>query len=388
MTKFRQPKRQGFTLIELLVVIAIIAILIGMLLPAVQKVREAAARSKCQNNLKQIGEAIHNYASANGGEQLPALWNATGAQTGGWGGYNASIHFNLLPYMEQGPLYENAIRLQGGPRSWPVNNTAVPPQGWTQLVSNYTTNTAQAAVASNTNNAVNGGAPITNSIALKMYVCPSDPTNSNGFQLGQNGTNAVTSYSPNHTLFGPAFNTVTATTNPPGNPPADQVARVPNFNIGNITDGTMNVVGFTERSATCQNVSGTFPNLWAGHPSNTNGVSGGLNLTANKTTAWNYTITGATINYPTIPFGNGNAANTQAAGSNTFGTPQFKPKVTGVAADGARMCSRGTFQTHHDTFQVLMMDGQVRQVSSSVPILTWIYAFIPGDATPLPANWN
>jgi prepilin-type N-terminal cleavage/methylation domain-containing protein len=108
--------RRGFTLIELLVVIAIIAVLIGLLLPAVQKVREAAARSKCQNQLRQLGIALHAYESGAG------FFPPGGDNQGGWG---MSWMYHILPFIEQGPLY-NKLVVTGNPGyANATNNTAV-----------------------------------------------------------------------------------------------------------------------------------------------------------------------------------------------------------------------------------------------------------------------
>ena len=115
---YRFHRRSAFTLIELLVVIAIIAVLIGLLLPAVQKVREAAARAKCQNNLKQMGLASLNYESSNG--TLPPQYGTVKVGGEYWTN-DASPQALILPYLEQASKY-NQFNF-----SWVTWNDTDPP---------------------------------------------------------------------------------------------------------------------------------------------------------------------------------------------------------------------------------------------------------------------
>jgi len=110
MRKALQQRNKGFTLIELLVVIAIIAILIALLVPAVQKVREAAARTQSLNNLKQIGLAFHNYHDSIKYLPFNGVFQAYVASTGyghaSSGGFKSgSWAFQILPFIDQNPLF-------------------------------------------------------------------------------------------------------------------------------------------------------------------------------------------------------------------------------------------------------------------------------------------
>ena len=212
MHSYPPPPRRGFTLIELLVVIAIIAILIGLLLPAVQKVRSAAARAQSQNNVKQIALACHSFHDANG--ILPPL--SAIAVPGS--GQPVSGYFWILPFIEQNNVYQLGIANGGAWPSTPPNSEAGRRAG------------------------TSAGSKI-----IKTYLSPRDPSNpTETWVEGNGGTWAHCNYGMNHAVFGvpvdPVAGVDTLDKRTKGN------AR---FTLLSMSDGTSNTVGVAEQYAVC-----------------------------------------------------------------------------------------------------------------------------------------
>lgn len=302
----RLVQRRAFTLIELLVVIAIIAILIALLVPAVQKVRAAAARTQCINNLKQIGIALHNsedsykimprYYGGNTGANFPSPGAYPGVScfepAAPASEFQGTVHFWLLPWLDQ-------INLM---------------QTW-----NGTTES----------NHFNGANQIE---TPKIYICPADPsmspnatTNQTG-GLGSAGETgyAITSYSFNGQIFGDDC--------------------IPPRLGSTIPDGTSNTAFAFERYSIC-------------------GSLGDVRTWGNEA--------GADGNNENAYYAGGTAASASWVDNNVNAIFQVMPTFAA--------CVSSTTQTStpHQEMNVLMGDGSVRSISSSVTLAIWRAVITP-----------
>jgi prepilin-type N-terminal cleavage/methylation domain-containing protein len=339
-------RKRGFTLIELLVVIAIIAILIGLLLPAIQKVRAAAARAQCQNNLKQLGIAVHDFQATygfvppvEGLNPAQTTYNNginpyTGKATSPPGGATGTVFYYLLPYLEQDNLYKLGATVINGTTVYDSMNANVYP------------------------------------VSVKVFLCPSDPSVVNAGSYGGCGVMqsltinrdgaAACNYAANVMMFEPR---------------GTQSIEV------QAAKGTSSTVMFAERYRNCS-------------PDGAHG--GGCTLPA---WAWNTIANGGDC-WTSPTFGAYNDAyiyqmNCQGAqfyypGPDTTNSPPV-PQATAVAFQGgptAQACNWYVTQGGHTgTMAVSMADGSVRNASSSVSPLTWNIVCTPNDSRVPGSDW-
>jgi prepilin-type N-terminal cleavage/methylation domain-containing protein len=316
--------RKGFTLIELLVVIAIIAILIGLLVPAVQKVRAAAARTQSVNNLKQIMLACHSYHDVY--KMLPPMAASIPGTTPPLNAPQpVSAHFFLLPFIEQTAVYNLGVT-NGG--AWPI--------------------------APLTNK---GGPGSAGSFIIPTYVSPQDPSNPvNPWSEPDGGVWGVCNYGMNHAVFGVPCGSNTNS----------------KMKITGISDGTSNTVGFCEQYGLCGTgdggaANGFYQHLWA------------------YNTPWDwgqgpyFDTREMSVNMLTTSQTNNGACTCTAA--STAIPPQNQP----VANTNA--CQTWNVQAVNQSCPTGIMDGSVRLIPPTIDGTTWVRALWPNDGFPDGPQW-
>jgi prepilin-type N-terminal cleavage/methylation domain-containing protein/prepilin-type processing-associated H-X9-DG protein len=344
-----RPRRSGFTLIELLVVIAIIAILIGLLLPAVQKVREAAARMKCANNLKQISLGNMNYESANG-VFLPGI-SRSGCCWGTW-------QVAILPYIEREPLFRLYVNFGG--------------QGGTTLGAAARYNAGTNLTVANTR--------------ISTFTCPSDTPTSVGTIQNHNyvlnagntslyqvelpiGCTGGSVTSTTCTLFGgapfgwysdPATVAAGGDSSPTdytnGDPNAGKLGR--QRKVTEITDGTSNTLMAAEIKQGIQSPAADYRGFswWGG--------SAGFTAYSLPNSNDPDVLTGAGCN-------DGTGGNAPCTTTSTASRPRMM-----VARSG-----------HSAGVNTALCDGSVRFVTNSVGLATWRAASTATGADALGSDW-
>jgi len=344
----RFKSKSGFTLIELLVVIAIIAVLIALLLPAVQAAREAARRSQCVNNLKQLGLAVANYESANGVMVLQSMWpsgNYPSGLTSGYstGGASYSWTVGLLPQMEQQPLF-NAFNF-----------------------SNYVWDTGVAAANFRANTTVGY-------TQVGFLLCPSDGT-------GSRPVDPFGTKSYNCNLGGPG---IILAWSGPIIPPKSWSGNVPGMTtFASITDGLSNTAIFSERliglpSSQLATVTVSSPNAKRGIFPGPNGGTfntgdaskalsfvQGCKALPGSTKAINVTHIGHIWTYGYPPY--------QSNFYNHFGSPNALSCLNsneGGTANGRWSIATAT-SNHPGGVNVAFGDGSVKFIKDSINLPTW-----------------